>query len=51
VLAFEVHVVSDEAFVPVFVIGRAKTRELETFAYKMGLVEVSEIQGKGRPIG
>ena len=51
VVAFDLYGLFDEAFVAIFVIGRAKTRELEKFAYKMGLIEVSEIQGKGRPIG
>ena len=40
----------DKAFVVIYVIGGAKTRELEKFAYKMGLIEVSEINGKVRPI-
>ena len=51
VVAFEVYVAFDEAFVSIYVIGRAQARELEKFAYKMRLIEVSEIQGKGRPIG
>ena len=38
-----------KAFLAIYVIGRAKTRELEKFAYKMGLIEVSEINGKLRP--
>ena len=38
-----------KAFLVIYVIGRAKTRELEKFAYKMGLIEVSEINGKLRP--
>jgi len=38
------------AFLAIYVIGRAKTRELEKFAYKMGLIEVSEINGKVRPM-
>jgi hypothetical protein len=50
VLAFDVYVAFDKAFVAIYVIGRAKTRELEKFAYKMGLIEVSEINGKVRPI-
>jgi DNA-binding transcriptional MocR family regulator len=45
-----VNVGFDKAFVAIYVIGRAKTRELEKFAYKMGLIEVSEINGKVRPI-
>ena len=40
----------DKAFVAIYVIGRAKARELEEFAYKMGLIEVPEINGKVRPI-
>src|SRR5262249_45665278 len=50
VLAFDVYVGFDKTFVPIHVIGRAKTRELEKFAYKMGLIAVSEINGKVRPI-
>ena len=50
-VAFDVYVVFDEAFVSLYVIGRAQAREFEKFAYKMGLIEVSEIQGEGRPIG
>ena len=50
VLAFGVYVGFDKAFVVIYVIGRAKTRELEKFAYKMGLIEVSEINSKVRPI-
>ena len=50
VLAFDVYVGFDKAFVAIYVIGRAKTRELEKLAYKMGLIEVSEINGKVRPI-
>ena len=50
VLAFDVYVGFDNAFVVIYVIGWAKTRELEKFAYKMGLIEVSEINGKVRPI-
>src|SRR5262249_24860687 len=49
-LAFDVYVGFDKAFVAIYVIGGAKTRELEKFAYKMGLIEVSEINGKVRPI-
>jgi len=49
-VAFVVYVGLDKAFVVIYVIGGAKTRELEKFAYKMGLVEVSEINGKVRPI-
>ena len=48
--AFDVYVVFNEAFVSIYVIGRAEARELEKFAYKMGLIEVSEINGKVRPI-
>ena len=40
----------DKAFVAIYVIGWAKTRELKKFAYKMGLIEVSKINGKVRPI-
>jgi len=43
VIAFEVCVVFAEAFAPIYVIRRTKTLELEKFAYKMGLIEVSEI--------
>ena len=50
VVAFDVYVGFDKAFVAIYVIGRAKTRELKKFAYKMGLIEVSEINGKVRPI-
>jgi hypothetical protein len=39
-----------KAFMAIYVISRAKTRELEKFADKVGLIEVSAIQGKGRPI-
>ena len=49
-LAFEVYVLSDEAFAPIYVIGGAKTSELEKLAYKMGLIEVSAINGKVCPI-
>lgn len=49
-LAFDVYVGLDKAFLAIYVIGRAKTGELEKFAYKMGLIEVSEINGKFRPI-
>ena len=49
-LAFDLYVVFDKAFVAIYIIGRAKTRELEKFAYKMGLIEVSEINCKVRPI-
>ena len=45
VVAFDVYVGFDKAFVAIYVIGRAKTRELKKFAYKMGLIEVSEING------
>ena len=31
------------------ILGRAQTRELDKFAYKMGLIEVSEINGNVRP--
>ena len=34
----------------IYVIGRAKTRELEEFSYEMGLIQISEINGKVRPI-
>jgi len=34
----------------IYVIGWAKTRELEKFAYQMRLIEVSEINCKVRPI-
>src|SRR5215208_1192703 len=51
VVAFDVSVVFDNAFVSSYVIGRAQARELEKFAYKMRLIEVSEIRGEGRPIG
>ena len=50
-VAVGVSVVFDEAFVSLYVIGRAQAREFDKFAYKMGLIEVSEIQGKGRPVG
>ena len=50
-MAFDVYVAFDEAFVSIYVIGRAKARELEKFAYEMRLIEVSEVRGKGRPIG
>ena len=50
VVAFDVQVGFDEAFVAIYVIGRAKTREFEKFAYEMGLIEVAEINGKVRPI-
>ena len=50
-MAFDVYIGFDEALVSLHVIGRAKTRELEKFAYEMRLIEVSEIQCKGRPIG
>jgi len=50
VVAFDVNVGSLKAFLTIYVIGRAKTRELEKFPYKMGLIEVSEINGKVRPI-
>jgi hypothetical protein len=49
-IVFDVYGGLDKAFVAIYVIGWAKTRELEKFAYKMGLVEVSEINGKVRPI-
>src|SRR5215471_13331788 len=48
--ALEEYVGFHKAFVAIYVIGRAKTRELEEFAYKMGLIEVSEINSKVRPI-
>ena len=35
----------DKAFVAIYVLGRAETRELEKFAYQMGLIEISEING------
>jgi len=50
VVAFDMCVGFDQAFVAIYVIGRAKTRELEKLAYEMGLIEVSEINGKVRPI-
>ena len=50
VLAFDVYVGFDKAFVAIYVIGRPKTRELEKFAYKMGLIEVSQTNCKVRPI-
>ena len=50
VLAFDVYVWFDKSFVAIYVIGRAKTRELQKFVYKMGLIEVSQINGKVRPI-
>ncbi len=50
-VAFDGYVGFDKAFVAIYVIGWAKTRELEKFAYKMGLIEVSEINGKVCPIG
>ena len=49
-LSFDVYVGFDKAFVAIYVIGRAKTRELEEFAYKMGLIAVSKINCKVRPI-
>ena len=49
-VAFDVYFGLDKAFVAIYVIGRAKTRELEKFAYKVGLIEVSEVNGKVRPI-
>jgi hypothetical protein len=49
-IALDVEVGFDEAFVPMEIIGRAKPRELEKFADKMRLIEVSEINGKVRPI-
>ena len=51
VVAVGVSVVFDEALVSIYVIGRAEAGELKKFAYKMRLIEVSEFQGKGRPIG
>lgn len=51
VVGSDVYVVFDEAFVAIYVIGRAKTRELQKFADKVRLIEVSAVQGKGRPIG
>jgi hypothetical protein len=50
VIAFDVCVVLEEAFAVIHVIRRTKTRELEEFSDKMGLIEVSEIQGKSCPI-
>ena len=47
VVAFYLYVLFDEA---IYVIGRAKARELEKFADKVGLIEVPAIQGQGRPI-
>ena len=49
-LVFDVYVGFDKAFEAIYVIGRAKTRELVKFAYKMGLIEVSVINSKVRPI-
>ena len=49
-LAFDVYIGFDKTFVAIYVIGRTETRELEKFAYKMGLIVVSEINGKVRPI-
>ena len=49
-MAFDLYVGFDKAFVTIYVIGRAKTRELAKFANEMGLIEVSEINGKVRPI-
>ena len=49
-MAFDLYVGFDKAFVTIYVIGRAKTRELEEFSYKMGLIEVSEMNGKRRPV-
>jgi len=48
--AFRLYVGFDQAFLAIYVIGRAETRELEKFAYEMGLIEVSEINGKVRQI-
>jgi hypothetical protein len=49
-LAFDGNVGFGKAFLAIYVIGRAKTRELEKLAYEMGLIEVTEINGKVRPI-
>ena len=49
-VALYLNVGFDNAFVAVYVKGWAKTRELKKFAYKMGLIEVSESNGKVRPI-
>ena len=49
--AFDLQVGFDKTFVAIYVIGRANTRKLEKFADKVGLIEVSAIQGKGGPIG
>ena len=43
VLAFDVYVGFDKAFVAIYIIGRAKTRELEKFAYKMGLIDANTV--------
>ena len=50
VVAFDVYVGFDKPFVASYVIGWATTGELEKFAYKVGLIEISEINGKVRPI-
>ena len=50
VLAFDVYVGFDKAFLAIYVIGRAETRELEKFAYKVRLIEVSEVNRKVGPI-
>lgn len=46
-VAFDGQVLLDEV---IFIIGRAKTRELKKFPDKVGLIEVSAIHGEGRPI-
>ena len=51
VIAFDLWVVFEEAFAAIYVIRRTKTRELDEFAYKMGLIEISEIQGNSCPVG
>ena len=43
--------VFDKAFVAIHIVGGTQTRELEKFADKMGLIEVSENNRKIRPIG
>jgi hypothetical protein len=48
---FGVNAVFGKPIVAIYVIGRAKTRELEKFADKVGLIEVSTIQGKVVQLG
>ena len=43
-------VVFDKVFLAIYVIGRAKPRELDELAYEMRLIEVSEVDCKVRPI-